>query len=216
MSDYLPDQPPSRHFVPGVKPLENRVLLSSASSPFVHLFPFLPRTGGVSVQRGTLLGIGVGQPTSNTAQVTDDGKGDIQADWNRGPVKSFTGVTTTIVQAERAKTDEITFSLTNGRTGPTAVLVGSVVPIEAATPGRSGHASDIVRVHRTSGLAVESGSLLTVTVDRPKTNLVQITNESAGNVQVEWNGGPAHSFSGVETVVVDTTKAGKDQVTLND
>lgn len=216
MSDQRPDQPPSREFLPGVKPLEQRVLLSSSGSLFTHLFPLLPRTGGVSVQRGTLLGIGVGQPTANTAQVTDDGKGDIQAAWNGGPVKSFTGLTKTIVQAERARSDQITFNLTNARTSPAAVLVGSVVPVEAATPGRSGHALDIVHLARTSGVAVQSGSLLTVTVDRPKTNVVEITNEGAGNVQVEWNGAPAHSFGGVETVVVDTTKARKDQVTLND
>ena len=89
MSDEQPRQntAPSREFLPGVKPLEDRCLLSSAGSfGFSPLFHILPRTGGVSAQTGSMLAIGVGQPTTNTVQVTDDGKGDIQAEWNGGPV----------------------------------------------------------------------------------------------------------------------------------
>ena len=59
----------------------------SFSLPSSHL----PRTGGVSVQNGTVLGIGVGQRTNNTVQVTDHGNGDFQAEWNGGPVRPFTG-----------------------------------------------------------------------------------------------------------------------------
>ena len=58
--------------------------------------------------------------------------------------------------------------------------------------------------------------MLTVTVNRPSTNVVQITNQGGGAVQVEWNGGPVHPFQGVETIVVDTRNARKDQVTLTD
>ncbi len=206
MSDHHSDQAPAREFVPGVKPLENRCLLSFAAFPrFFPLFPRLPRTGGVSAQAGSMLAIGVGQPTGNTVQLTDDGKGDIQAEWNGGPTDSFTSVATTVIQAERARTNQITINLTHARTSPTAVAVGSLAATDAAIPG-GGHAREFIRHARTSGLAVQSGSLLTVTVDRPKANDVQITNEGGGAINVEWNGGPMHSFTGVETIVVDTQR----------
>jgi hypothetical protein len=215
------DQPrqntaPSREFLPGVKPLEDRCLPSSAaSSGFFPLFHLLPRTGGVSAQSGSTLAIGVGQPTTNSVQLTDDGKGDIQAEWNGGPVHSFTTAATTLIQAERARTDQITLNLVSPRTGPAALAVGSLATADAATS----HGADPIphlHVARTSGTAVQTGSLLTVTVNRPTTNILEITNEGGGNVQVEWNGGQVHSFNGVAEIVVDTKNARKDQVTLND
>jgi hypothetical protein len=69
---------------------------------------------------------------------------------------------------------------------------------------------------RTSGTAVQSGSVLTVLVDRPNSNVVQITNAGGGNVQVEWNGGTGHSFGGVATIVVDASNARKDVIILTD
>ena len=70
----MSDQPslqgpgPSRKFLPEVKPLESRLLLSrrvsfpDGTSFIFPTFTHLPRTGGVSEQSGTVLGIGVGQP----------------------------------------------------------------------------------------------------------------------------------------------------------
>jgi hypothetical protein len=162
-----------------------------------------------------MLGIGVGQLTTNTVQLTDEGKGDIQAEWNGGPVQSFTTVATAVIQAERGRTNQITFKLTSPRTSPAAIAVGSLAMADAATS----HGADPIphlHVARTSGSAVQTGSLLTVTVNRPKTNIVEITNEGGGAVQVEWNGGPVDSFGGVEEIIVDTRNARKDQVTLND
>jgi hypothetical protein len=216
MSDHHPDQPPSREFVPGVKPLENRCLLSSgASVGFSPLFPHLPRTGGVSAQTGSMLAIGVGQPTTNAVQLTDDSRGDIQAEWNGGPAHSFSTVTTTVIQAERARTNQVTIDLTAPRTSPAALAAGSLAATDAAIPG-GGHAREIIHHARTSGLAVQSGSLLTVTVNRPHVDVVTINNQGGGAVQVEWNGGPMHSFSGVDTIVVDMKNGREDQVTLND
>jgi hypothetical protein len=160
-----------------------------------------------------MLAIGVGQSTTNTVQLTDDGKGDIQAEWNGGSVHSFTTVASTVIQAERARTDQITFNLTSPRTSPAAIAVGSLAIADAAT-SHGGDDAPQTRVARTSGSAIQSGSLLTVT--GPKTNIAQITNEDGGAVQVEWNGGPVHPFSGVAEVVVDTRNARKDQVTLSD
>ena len=215
MSDHSSGEPPSRQFLPAVKPLEDRVLLSRGAGTFAPLFPQLPRTGGVSAQSGTMLAIGVGQPTTNAVQINDDGTGDIQAEWNNGPVHSFSGVGTTVIQSGRARTNQITVHLGNGRTGPVAVAVGSVMATDAAVAGGA-DSRDFAHVARTSGLAVQSGSLLTVTVNRPTTNIVRLTDEGGGAVAVEWNGGQAHSFAGVETIVVDTRNARKDQVTLND
>ena len=83
----MSDQPslqgpgPSRKFLPEVKPLESRLLLSrqvsfpDGTSFIFRTFLRLPRTGGVSEQSGTILGIGVGQPTTNTVQVTETARG---------------------------------------------------------------------------------------------------------------------------------------------
>jgi hypothetical protein len=226
----MSDQPslqgpgPSRRFHPEVKPLESRLLLSrQVSFPDGTSFIFptflrLPRTGGVSEQSGTVLGIGVGQSKTNNVHVTDDGQGGIQAEWNGGPVHSFTGIRSSVIQTERSRSNQITFNLTGSRTGPTAVAVGSHVPTDAVLPseGAHPHNTHVVSVRRTSGIAVQSGSVLTVTVNRPRTNTVAISNGGGGAVAVEWNGGAAHSFAGIATIVVDTRNAGKDLVALHD
>jgi hypothetical protein len=225
MSHNPSDQGPtaSRRFSPEVKLLESRLLLSQSqkvsfpdgSSLVFPLFMHLPRTGGASVQRGSVLGIGVGQPKTNMAQVTDDGEGDVQAEWNGGPVRSFTGIKSTVIQTQRARTNQITFNLSGSRTGPTAVAVGSNVPTDAALASEGGHPLN-VSIRRTSGAAVQSGSVLTVTVNKPTTDTVEISNDGGGAVAVEWNGGGAHSFTGVATIVVDTRNARKDLVALDD
>jgi hypothetical protein len=211
----------SRKFLPEVKPLESRLLLSrqvsfpDGTSIIFPTFNHLPRTGGVSEQSGTILDIGVGQRTINTAQLTDDGQGGIQAEWNGGPVHSFTSINATVIQAQRAKRNQITFNLTSPRTGPAAVAAGSYVPTDSALPSEDAHPVQ-ARIQRTSGIGVQSGSVLTVTVNKSTTNAVEISNSGGGAVAVEWNGGAVHSFAGVETIVVDTKNAGKDLIALDD
>jgi hypothetical protein len=217
---------PSRKFVPDVNQLESRFLLSSIAQTDVQdptgpappwsIPPILPRTGGVFVQTGSVLKIGVGQRTTNTVQVTDDQAGDVQAQWNGGPVHSLTGITTTFILAERARHDQITFTLTSPRTSPTALAVGSQLPTDAAPAHEAGHLLKTTPPLRTGGTAVQSGSVLTVMVNRPKSNVVRITNEGGSAVQVEWNGGSVHSFTGVATIVVDTKNARTEAITLTD
>ena len=149
-------------------------------------------------------------------QVTDDHAGNVQAQWNGGPNHLLTGVTTTFIEAERARHDQITFNLTAPRTSPTAVAVGSHVPTGAVPASEQGHPLNVPLPRRTSGTAVQSGSVLTVMVNRPKSNVVQIVNEGAGNVQVEWNGGMVHSHEGVKTIIVDASNARKDDIILSD
>jgi hypothetical protein len=152
----------------------------------------------------------------NTVQVTDVHTGNVQAQWNGGPLHSFTGVTTDFIEAERARHDRITFNLTAPRTSPTAVAVGSQVRTGALSASEEGLHLNARSPHRTSGSARLSGSVLTVTVDRPNSNVVQITNAGGGDVQVEWNGGKGQSFVGVETIVVNASNARKDVVILTD
>ncbi len=211
----------SRKFLPDVKPLESRLLLSQSQrvsfpdgNSFVFpVFMHLPRTGGVSAQTGTVLRIGVGQPKTNMVQVADDGEGDVQAEWNGGPDHSLTGIKSTVIETARARTNQITFNLTGQRTGPAAVAVGTKVPTDDALASAGGHPEN---VRRTSGVGVQSGSVLTVTVNKPTSDTVGISNDGGGAVEVEWNGGAVHSFTGVATIVVDTRNATKDLVALDD
>jgi len=221
-----------RKFMPDVKPLESRLLLSTAVPDFGGDFgrsdvfpdgtslvspalPHLPRTGGVFVQTGTVLAIGVGQPTTNTVHATDDGGGAFTVEWNGDPVHSLTGVASTVIQARRAKSGQIMFNLAGPRTVGTAVAVGSVVPTDAAAASDEGH-SQKVEKRKAGGHAVQSSSVLTVTVNKPLSNAVLISNYGGGAVAVEWNGGAVHSFTGVATIFVDTHNARKDLVALHD
>jgi hypothetical protein len=196
-----PDIAASRKFTPDLTSLERRALLSQTvsfpdgSSVVIPAFLRLPRTGGVSMQSGTLVEIGVGQSNGNAVEVDDKGKGAVIAEWNGEPVHSFTGASSIAIQARRAANDQITFHLA----GPQA----SVSTQAAST-------------RRTSGTAVQTGTVLTVTVDKPISNTVLISNEGGGAVQVEWNRGTVHSFSGVETIVVDTHKGTSELVALHD
>ena len=201
---------------PSIQGLERRVVLSTfrlnTSAVIPHTasivwHPNPPRTGGLAVQSGSVVSCFVGQPKMNEVQVVDDGKGDVQMSWNSGQPHSFQGVTTSVIQAQRARTNlfeiedfsfDIEQSIVDRKMSDLSFGLGN--PILA----------------RTSGHFVQTGSILTVTVNRPRTNVVQITNEGAGNAQVEWNGGPVHSFSGVAEILVNTRNARKDPVTLSD
>jgi hypothetical protein len=218
-----------------MKSLESRLLLSTTipQRDSITWFPNPPRTGGIALQSGSVLSCLVGRPKGNVVQVTDDGKGDVQMSWNFGQPHAFTGVAMEIIQAERARTDQFTFTLSHGDTvtaavaaagstfhqaGPstasTGIELGPHRPADSVSANGGSHPLAIALRARTSGSAVQSGSLLTVTVNRPRTNIVQITEVGAGNVAVAWNGGAAHSFTGVTTIIVNARHARKDQVTL--
>jgi hypothetical protein len=225
---------PSRKFLPEVKSLETRILLSTAipHKDGIVWHPDPPRTGGIAVQSGSVLSRFVGQPKMNAVQVTVDGTGHVEMSWNLGQPHVFPGVTTTVIQAERARTDQFTLHLAGGNgndtfsaraeaaqstfqdpglsTGSTGIDLVSHRPADAVSGHVDGHARDDAPFVRANG------PILNVIVNRPRTNVVQVNNEGGGDVQVEWNGGMAHAFTGVETIVVETHNATKDQVTLND
>jgi hypothetical protein len=206
-----------------VSTLESRVLLSrqvafpDGSSQVFPLSSRLPRTGGVPIQSGTALTIGVGQPKSNAVQLTLDGAGGAQAEWNGGPVHSFTGVQDTLVQIGRARFNQVTFNLNGPRTGGTSFATGLLATTPEVSTETLAHTVHADRLRfRTSGTAVQSGTVLTVTVNAPKSNTVEISSLNSGQVvQAEWNGGAVHNFSGVSTIIVDTTTGQSDLVALD-
>jgi hypothetical protein len=206
------DPGPSRKFVPDVNPLENRFLLMCGPPLGGHEL-----LCGIAVQTGTVLSISVNMPTTNTVQVTDDGAGDVQADWNGGAVHSFNGVDTVHVHTEKARNVHVTFSLIGPSTITPDVAVRPHRQTDTATAHEGGdRVFRVATPRKHGGIAVQSGTVLTVTVNRPRTNTVQITDVGAGNIQVAWNGGSGHSFTGVATIVVDARKARNDHVTFTE
>jgi hypothetical protein len=279
---------PSRKFIPDVNSLESRCLLSTtipqsdvivghphpphtgglaiqsglAITDDLTKFPRAPHTGGLAFQSGSVLNCVAGQPNRNTVQVIDKGQGTVEMSWNFGQFHTFTGVTTTIIQAQRARTNQFTFNLTHGdtvtavavaarttfqRTGPSTGSNGIELsphrPADSGSAKAAGH--PLAHLHNEKGgltietdselkvaanrakavneakvkiehggLAVQTGSELTVTVNRPTTNVVDFKVDKV--VEVEWNGGMVHSFTGVATIIVNTRNARLDQVTFQD
>ena len=112
---------------PYVEALEERRLFS------LILFPpgrgidgvNLPRTGGIAVQSGSLLTVvldnKVGQHGLDTVTVVDDGKGDIQVNWDGGPVHSFSGVSQIVIDSMPTQTEQVTLQLNGPLTVPLGV-----------------------------------------------------------------------------------------------
>jgi hypothetical protein len=71
---------------------------------------------------------------------------------------------------------------------------------------------------RTGGAAVQTGSLVTVDlrnkVGQPGLDTLLIVDDGAGDVQVSWDGGPVHSFAGVNQIVFNSKPTVTEQVTL--
>jgi hypothetical protein len=106
--------------------LEDRVvpgkLVTTAAISVHSPDSYLPlRTdGGVALQSGSALTIILSrEPAVSTLQITDDGKGDIQASWDGGPIHSFTGIDHIAVTSRVGSnnTDEVTYTLTGPLTG---------------------------------------------------------------------------------------------------
>jgi hypothetical protein len=221
-SDQAQDS--KRKFAPSVNPLESRLLLSrqvpfpDGTSFSFPTFMRLPRTGGALIQSGKALTVGVGQRTSNTVNIAEEGGGAAAVEWNGLPQHSITGVQAVLVQAGTAAHDKIKINLT----GSAAVAGAMSVPAFEASATAPGHASpashavNAVRGPRTGGTAVQIGTVLTISVTARKINAVTIESWNSGQmVQAEWNGGDQHSFTGVSTIIVDVRNGSKDFVALD-
>jgi hypothetical protein len=151
MSDRLSDRAhvPARQFVPDVNPLEGRCLLSqTVVFPDGHIFIFptisLPRTGGVAVQTGAVLSIAVAaKPTSSTLQITDDGAGDVTAEWDGGPVHTFHGVLAIVAEVEGRRSETVDVSLTGPLTEPLDIAVTLHGKTNAITARLSGYGPNL-------------------------------------------------------------------------
>jgi hypothetical protein len=200
-----------------VKPLENRFLLSSASSYLAHerVVP-PPKPVGIAIQSGAVLDVTVSQPTSNIVHVRDDGTGYVRVDWNGGLVQSFTGVETVAIRAQRARRDQITFNLAKPAPVLPEVESGQHGPAAAAAGESSVQAHSDFSTIQHGGIAIQTGPLLTVTVQKSSRDTVQIADQDAGIVHVSWNGGPGHTFAGIDVIVVDTQKARNIRVTFTE
>jgi hypothetical protein len=157
-------------------------------------FSALPRTGGISYQTGAVLAIGVGQPSANTVRITDKGAGAYQVIWNSDPVHSFTGMQEVAVFSARGRNTNVAITLPDA---------------PAAVPAVRSHLNPVK-----GGTAVQSGKDLIVRVNKPTGNTVRILDQGAGTIDVQWNGGAVHSFTGVTTILVQAKKAREDQITF--
>jgi hypothetical protein len=105
-------------FLPRLERLEDRVVpslwIESPKTP--------PRTGGGAFQTGSLLTVDLrtkaGDPGLETVSIVDDGKGDIQVEWDGGPVHSFTGIGQIVLNSAPISNEQVTFKLTGPLTAP--------------------------------------------------------------------------------------------------
>jgi len=72
---------------------------------------------------------------------------------------------------------------------------------------------------RTGGAAFQTGSLLTVDLrnkfQQPGLITVDIVDDGKGDIQVSWDGGPVHSFTGISQIVVNSKATITEQATLD-
>jgi hypothetical protein len=210
--------PSSKKFVPALRALESRLLLSQLVSfpdgtrVVFPLVGFVPRAGGVAFQSGAALTLGVGQPSTNTAHFAFGAASAATVEFNGGPSRSFRRVHSVLVQAGRAEQDHVTFSL-DPSPAKAASAHGRTDAYGTSATTRSVRG---VRALRTGVSAVQSGSLLTITVSTRRINMVKLSSLNFGQVvEAEWHGHAMDSFRNVSTIVVDIKNDVKDLVALD-
>jgi hypothetical protein len=167
------------------------------------------------MQSGTVLTVGVGQRTSNTVQITE-GATVATVEWNGRATQSVPAskAQALLVQAAQSGHDHVTINL-----GASTALAAASVSGPASSTGQLREASHQVhafRVLRTSGTAVQTGTMLNVSVTSRKTNDVVISSLNFGQtVQAEWGNSGPRTFSGVTTIIVDVRNGVKDLVALD-
>jgi hypothetical protein len=195
--------------------LSQTISFPDGASLLFPTFNRLPRTGGALKQSGTVLTVGVGQRTSNTVQITE-GATVTSVEWNGRQPQSVMAsqAQAVLVQAAQSGHDHVTINL-----GASTALATASVSDPAPSTGQIREAS--LQVHafralRTSGTAVQTGTVLNVSVTSRKVNDVVISSSNLGQtVQVEWGNSGPRTFSGVSTIVVDIRNGVKDLVALD-
>jgi hypothetical protein len=94
------------------------------------------------------------------------------------------------------------------------MLEDRLVPSRVVTPLEN--PLEIRAEPRTGGAAFQTGSLLTVDlrnkVGQPGLDTATIVDDGKGDIQVSWDGGPVHSFTGVSQIVLNTARTVTEQV----
>jgi hypothetical protein len=217
----------SREFTPEVKSLEQRLLLSSASSD-----PKKEKITGFAVQTGPVLSVTCIRRQGNTMEVTDLGPGEITVAWNGGPPHSFTGVTTTNFLAENARHDQWTFDLISATKKGVASVGGPAFRDPGPSTGSAGielgprrpadliiaHADGHSLRHKAPFTATQVGSEIFVGIYTAGLNnkAVQLTNLGGGVVDENVGGTSPQIFTGIQTIVVDGNDLKKCEVTFID
>ncbi len=175
----------------------------------------LPRTGGALIGSGTpLLTIGVGQRTSNTVNFTDQSDGLDAVEWNGLKPHPVMNVQSILVQAARSRHDRITISLGSSITYATAI--GPDVTTSIGLAREASHSVIAPSSRRTSGTAIQTGTVLTISVTSPKIRDVSISSRNFGQtVQPAWMGSDLPAFTDVSTIIVDIRNGTKDFVALD-
>jgi hypothetical protein len=154
MSDHSSDRShgPARQFVPDVTLLEDRQLLSTTVTfPDGHTFVVpdiqLPRTGGVAVQTGAALRIGVADnPSFSTLQITTDGAGNVVTRWDNGAVHVFHGVRAIVASVGGRATDLVHIDMTGPltRSLDVSITLNGVFNVVAENVRREGPAIPLI------------------------------------------------------------------------
>jgi hypothetical protein len=153
------------------------------------------------IQSGTALTIGVGQRTSNTVNLTNGSAGTGLVEWNGRAPHSVTSVQSILVQAAPSRRDKITIDL--GSSTALATASASSTTTDLASPRTHSHSLHALRLPRTSGTAVQTGTVLDINITSRKINQLAIESWNFGQkVQAEWNGSGLHTFAGVNTIIV--------------
>jgi hypothetical protein len=216
MADRPQEKPPTRtfrKFIPCLSALENR-LSPSAAGHASFLGPQVSNDHGVAIQTGPLLGVTVNRPGRNTVRVGYDGSGHAQVKWNGGHSSTYTGVAIVDIHAQGGRKNKFTFALVGSASAaaPLAAGAGGHAETAAAPRGRASLRMLARAASQNHGNAVQSGAILTVDVADARGNSVQLSDAGAGGIQVAWNGGPPHSFTGISSIIIHALRARNDQI----
>jgi hypothetical protein len=72
-----------------------------------------------------------------------------------------------------------------------------------------------LRLPRTGGALIQSGTALTVGVGQRTSNTVRIENSVAGTPSVEWNGRAPHLVAGFQAILVQAGRATSDRIRID-
>ncbi|HEV3258437.1 MAG TPA: hypothetical protein VG013_16290 [Gemmataceae bacterium] len=198
----------SKPFRPQIEMLEDRQLLSVAASSVFLPIPMLPRTGGAAFQEGSVLHVVLqNEPANTEATITDDGHGDVTAEWNGKAPHAFQGVRAIVVDS-LGQQDVIHYNLTGNVTRHEVVDVRLASPNSQFIPDLGTFRSrgldiDVEPGADKDGTLFQAGPVLFLALSRPEGSQAVIQDDGHGNITVEWDG-HTRTFHGIRQLVIDS------------